>query len=333
MAGLATPEARIAFSFGATSLHAHLLTKTLVCRFYFQFPLAIHVLQNLATLFYIETQRAFDKVDLGPYSWERGQQLVVPSLLLAGSSWLWTSSLEGLAMPYFESFYSWNSVLVLVIGGFLLKHRGSAHRGVFSVLGLALCTAVAANLHLAVDGPSLFYGGAAAVCQAAAWIWLEKLTATISTMEITYITSFNSLLLFFLCDLVKGDIRESLMFMMSASDIPFYFFMMCFLLTSVRLNFQRIECLAATGSLTTAVITNIKTALQMILSYYLGAQKFYDFWGGHPDSVHWLALLGTIVFAYIYVRQRTVQQSAKPYGLAAEMAVFGAFSFAMLVFG
>ncbi|VDO21207.1 unnamed protein product [Heligmosomoides polygyrus] len=68
------------------------------------------------------------------------------------------------------------------------------------------------NLELSLDQYSLFYGVLASILQAAAYLQFESLSHTYQAMEMLYMHSFNSLIVFLIADVVQvraktGDVQ------------------------------------------------------------------------------------------------------------------------------
>ncbi|VDL73773.1 unnamed protein product [Nippostrongylus brasiliensis] len=165
-----------------STIFCSLVGKVVVTRFFFDYPVVILMLQMATTLFAIELLRVLGVVKLAPYSFDKGRHCFVPSILLCIAQWLTVVAFEGIGMPAFES----------------VKR---------SVL----------NFELSLDQYSLFYGLLASVLQAAAYLQFENLSHNYQAMELLYMHSFNSLIVFLVADVVQDEIRDAFMYMMTSA--------------------------------------------------------------------------------------------------------------------
>ncbi|CAJ0932629.1 unnamed protein product, partial [Mesorhabditis belari] len=297
---LESNEAKSAFLYAGASLCTHLIAKVVVNRLFFDYPIVILMLQHAAALLLIEVARVTSLIKLTPYSLDRGRHLFLPSVLLSVSSWLSVASLEGIGMPVFDSVKRMTAIFVLVGGGFVLKRNWSEQKNALSIVVISLATALTVNFDLNMDRFSLFYGLIAAITQAIAYLQLEVLSATFPPIELLYMHSFNSLVVFLLADVIQDEVRDAFMYMMTSANGLFTCLLLILLISGLFLNFTMMHCISTNGALTTAITSNIRAAIQIMIAYYSWVHLFYDVM---PTFIHWIGLFLALGFAVVLYRK------------------------------
>ncbi|VDK47762.1 unnamed protein product, partial [Cylicostephanus goldi] len=187
----------IAALYVGTTLFCSLVGKIVVTRFFFDYPVVILMLQMATTLFVVELLRVLGIVKLSPYSFEKGRHCFLPSILYCIAQWLTVVAFEGIGLPAFESVKSSRfAPLIILLGTNALTRQARLDH-------TQLIVPIPVNFELSLDQYSLFYGVLAAVLQAAAYMQFESLSHTYQAMELLYMHSFNSLIIFLIADIVQ----------------------------------------------------------------------------------------------------------------------------------
>lgn len=164
--------------FVAASVFCSLMSKIMVTRYFFDYPVVILMMQSAATLFVIEVTRySFSKkfarsgildkfqctmfyteprnsefkrisrvlgiLKVAPYCFEKGRHIVIPSILYTISQWITVASFEGIAMPNFDSVKRLTPILILV--GLAARNRQQRvdQNKTFIIIGLSIASAFA----------------------------------------------------------------------------------------------------------------------------------------------------------------------------------------------
>ena len=118
-------------------------------------------------------------------------------------------------------------------------------------------------MEMSIDRFSLFYGLVAALFQAVAYVQFEQLSQNFPAVEMLYIHSFNSLLVFLVADIIQDEIRDAFMYMMTSAHPLFTFVFVVLLLSALPLQFATFLCIEMNGALNTQVISNVRSCVQV----------------------------------------------------------------------
>ncbi|KAK5972379.1 hypothetical protein GCK32_001423 [Trichostrongylus colubriformis] len=299
---LLTPAVRSAAFYVGSTVFCSLMSKVVVTRLFFEYPLVIIMLQMATTLFIVELLRVFGVVKMSPYSFEKGRHCFLPSILLCFAQWLTVVALS-IGMPAFESVKR-ITPLVILLGANAVSRQGRVdHFQLAGVAAFSFSSFLTVNLEFPLDQYSLFYGLLAAVLQGAAYLQFESLSHTFQAIELLYMHAFNSLIVFLIADIVQDEIRDGFMYMMTTSHPLFASAFAVLLLSGVLLQFATFVCIEHHGALNTQIISNIRVTFQIFIAYFLSLYVFYDV---PPDVLNYLGLLLTIAAAYHVYSRRNI---------------------------
>ncbi|CAD6195144.1 unnamed protein product [Caenorhabditis auriculariae] len=305
---LQSAAVRSSIGYVAASTFWSLMAKILVTRFFFDYPLVILMLQTTATLLIVEVLRVLGVLKLAPYSFEKGRHVFVPSLMLSVAQWISVASFEGIGLPSFDSIKRFSPFFVClgmaVFGRGQQNQRIDANRTLIA-LGISFAASVTVNLEMSLDRYSLFYGLAAAALQAGALLQFEGLLQNLSSFDILYMHSFNSLVMFLLADIVQDEIRDAFMYMITAAHPTFGGVFALLLIAGIIFQWSLFYCLEKTSALDLQIVSNVRAAFEIFVAYYLSVYLFYDV---SPGLTNWIFLFATLGGAVYYFKVQTNDQ-------------------------
>ncbi|CAJ76931.1 uncharacterized protein CELE_JC8.12 [Caenorhabditis elegans] len=286
--------------FVAASVFCSLMSKIMVTRYFFDYPVVILMMQSAATLFVIEVTRVLGILKVAPYCFEKGRHIVIPSILYTISQWITVASFEGIAMPNFDSVKRLTPILILV--GLAARNRQQRvdQNKTFIIIGLSIASAFAVNLDLSVDRYSLMYGLVGAILQAAAFVLFEEHLQNYNYTEVLYMHSFNSLVFYLLADMVRDELRDAFMYMITSAHPLFIIVFAVSMFAGVLFHFTTFSCLEKNGPLNMQIVSNVRAVVETFLAYYLSVYLFYDV---YPGVLNWAFLAVTFVAARALVNR------------------------------
>uniref|UniRef100_A0A8R1HY32 Uncharacterized protein n=1 Tax=Caenorhabditis japonica TaxID=281687 RepID=A0A8R1HY32_CAEJA len=285
------------------------MTKIMVTRFFFDYPVVILMMQSAATLFVIEVSRVIGILKVAPYCFEKGRHIVVPSILYAMSLWITVGSFEGIAMPNFDPVKRLTPILILV--GLAVRSRTQKldQNRCLIIVGLAIASSVAVNLDFSIDRYSFFYGFSGAILQAIALILFEEHLQNYSYTEVLYMHSFNSLVFYLLADIIRDELRDAFMYMITAAHPLFIIVFIISMIAGIILQFSAFSCLEKNGALNIQIVSNVRAVAETFIAYYLSIYLFYDVYIG---VINWIFLAVTIVAARLLCSRDSEPDLVKP---------------------
>ncbi|WKY03661.1 hypothetical protein Q1695_004985 [Nippostrongylus brasiliensis] len=298
---LLTPVVRSGALYVGSTIFCSLVGKVVVTRFFFDYPVVILMLQMATTLFAIELLRVLGVVKLAPYSFDKGRHCFVPSILLCIAQWLTVVAFEGIGMPAFESVKRLTPLMILLGANALSRQSRLDHMQLAGVAGISFTSLMAVNFELSLDQYSLFYGLLASVLQAAAYLQFENLSHNYQAMELLYMHSFNSLIVFLVADVVQDEIRDAFMYMMTSAHPLFTGAFAMLMFAGILFQYSMFVCIEHNGALNTQILSNIRAAVQVFFAYFLSIYLFYDV---SPGLLNFLALFGVVSVAYYTYKHR-----------------------------
>ncbi|RCN50459.1 hypothetical protein ANCCAN_03482 [Ancylostoma caninum] len=299
---LLTPAVRSSILYVGSTLFCSLVGKVVVTRFFFDYPVVILMLQMATTLFIVEFLRVLGIVKLSPYSFEKGRHCFLPSILYCVAQWLTLVAFEGIGLPGFESVKRFAPLAILLGTNAISRQSRLDHIQLIGVAGISFTSFLAINFELSLDQFSLFYGLVAAVLQAAAYMQFENLSHTYQAMEMLYMHSFNSLIVYLVADIVQDEIRDAFMYMMTSAHPLFGASFAVLLVSSIFFQYATFACIEQNGALTTQILSNVRAAFQIFIAYFLSMYLFYDV---SPGFLNYLGLFCTGGAAYYLYKQRS----------------------------
>ncbi|CAI5447085.1 unnamed protein product [Caenorhabditis angaria] len=294
MRSLKTTSGRSLILFILASTFCSIMGKVIVTRFFFDYPIVILMMQTASTLFVIEISRILGILKVPPYSFEKGRQIFIPSLLYTLAQWVTVASFEGIAMPNFDSVKRFTPLLILIFISLRGRQQKLDPNRTLMILGLCFATSVAVNLELAMDRYSFLYGVFGAGLQAAALILFEENMVNFSATEMLYLHSFNSLVFYLMADIVQDEIRDAFMYIITAAHPLFIVVFLINLLAGIIFHFTIFKCLEHNGAVKLQIFSNIRCVFETFIAYYMGFYLFYDV---SPGIINWLFLIFTCLGA------------------------------------
>ncbi|CAJ0604108.1 unnamed protein product [Cylicocyclus nassatus] len=192
--------------------------------------------------------------------------------------------------------------LVILLGTNALTRQARLdHTQLIGVAAISFTSFLTVNFELSLDQYSLFYGVLAAVLQAAAYMQFESLSHTYQAMELLYMHSFNSLIIFLIADIVQDEIRDAFMYMMTSAHPLFGGAFAILLISGIFLQYTMFSCIEQNGALTTQILSNVRAAFQIFVAYFLSLYLFYDV---SPGFFNYVGLVCTFGAAYYLYSQR-----------------------------
>ncbi|EFO91743.1 hypothetical protein CRE_10283 [Caenorhabditis remanei] len=285
---------RSMITFVFATVFCSLMAKIMVTRYFFDYPVVILMMQSAATLFVIEVARVLGILKVAPYCFEKGRHIVIPSILYTISQWITVASFEGIAMPNFDSVKRFTPILILIGLAARCRQQKVDQNRTFIIIGLSIASAFAVNLDFSIDRYSLMYGMVGAVLQAAALILFEEHLQTYNYTEVLYMHSFNSLVFYLLADMVRDELRDAFMYMITSAHPLFIIVFAISMLSGVLFHFTAFSCLEKNGSLNMQIVSNIRAVAETFFAYYLSIYLFYDV---YPGVLNWAFLAITLAAA------------------------------------
>lgn len=111
--------------------------------------------------------------------------------------------------------------------------------------------------------------------------------------------SFNSLVFYLLADMVRDELRDAFMYMITSAHPLFIIVFrklqllsahsspslpVISMLAGIIFHFTTFSCLEKNGSLNTQIVSNVRAVTETFLAYYLSIYLFYDV---YPGVVNW----------------------------------------------
>ncbi|KAK0400059.1 hypothetical protein QR680_003334 [Steinernema hermaphroditum] len=263
--------------YGIVSLIASTLNKIVMTKFFFDYPIVIAMLQMALTLIAIEVLRFTDKIKVLPYNFQRGRDMLVPSLLYSLSAYFSLNSLEGITMPLFPAIKRFCPMAVLAFSCYLLRNHRPSNQMIAGVFAVSMGSAFACFYEFSLDQWSLLYGIAAFCMQGASFLLIENLSTQYTTADLIYMNSFNSLVFFLLADLIQDELRDSFMYFITSSSPLFSICLISLIVFGVLMHCFAILCICKTNALNTAIVGNVRAAVQTFVAYSISVYLFYDY--------------------------------------------------------
>ncbi|KHJ85968.1 hypothetical protein OESDEN_14295 [Oesophagostomum dentatum] len=129
----------------------------------------------------------------------------------------------------------------------------------------------------------------------------ESLSHTYQAIEMLYMHSFNSLIIYLIADIVQDEIRDAFMYMMTSAHPLFGGAFAVLLISGILLQYAMFSCIEHNGALTTQILSNVRAAFQIFIAYFLSTYLFYDV---SPGILNYIGLLCTGGAAYYLYNQR-----------------------------
>ncbi|GMS95914.1 hypothetical protein PENTCL1PPCAC_18089, partial [Pristionchus entomophagus] len=301
-----SPAAKSALAFAGASFITGIIAKILITKMFFDYPIVILMIQMATVLFTIELLRVFGVLKLAPYTFDKGRHLFLPSILMSISSWLSVSAYEGIGLPLFDPIKRFTPLLILGVATFIYRKQHRLDRNaLIALIGVSVLSSMAVNFELAMGRFSLFYGLFAGLLHAAAFVQFESLSDTFSPLEMMYMHSFNSLVVFLLADIVQDEIRDAFMYVMTSSNKSFVFLFILLMFLGLALQYTTFHCIGANGALVTQVVSNGRAVLQVMFAYYSASYLFYDL---YPGWINWISFFGTAGSIYYFFQKYDFEQ-------------------------
>ncbi|GMT24747.1 hypothetical protein PFISCL1PPCAC_16044, partial [Pristionchus fissidentatus] len=309
---LQSPAAKSAITYAGASLVTGIIAKILITKMFFDYPIVILMLQMATVLFSVELLRVFGVLKLAPYTFDKGRHLFLPSILMSISAWLSISAYEGIGLPLFDPIKRLTPLLVLGVATFVYRKQQRLDREtLLAVIGVSLLSSIAVNFELGMGRFSLFYGLIAGLLHAAAFVQFESLSENFSPLEMMYMHSFNSLVVFLIADIVQDEIRDAFMYVMTSSNKTFVFLFIILMVLGLAIQYTTFHCLGTNGALVTSIVANGRDVFQVMFAYYTSAYLFYDL---YPGITNWISFFGTAGSIYYFFRKYDIEQlKATPY--------------------
>ncbi|KAK0400058.1 hypothetical protein QR680_003334 [Steinernema hermaphroditum] len=195
--------------YGIVSLIASTLNKIVMTKFFFDYPIVIAMLQMALTLIAIEVLRFTDKIKVLPYNFQRGRDMLVPSLLYSLSAYFSLNSLEGITMPLFPAIKRFCPMAVLAFSCYLLRNHRPSNQMIAGVFA--------------------------------------------------------------------DELRDSFMYFITSSSPLFSICLISLIVFGVLMHCFAILCICKTNALNTAIVGNVRAAVQTFVAYSISVYLFYDY--------------------------------------------------------
>ncbi|KAF8372604.1 bus-12, partial [Pristionchus pacificus] len=301
-----SPAAKSALIFAGASFITGIIAKILITKMFFDYPIVILMLQMATVLFSIELLRVFGVLKLAPYTFDKGRHLFLSSILMSISSWLSVSAYEGIGLPLFDPVKRLTPLLVLGVSTFIYRKQQRLDRNaLIALVGISFLSSIAVNFELTMGRFSLFYGLIAGLLHAAAFVQFESLSDTFSPLEMMYMHSFNSLVVFLLADIVQDEIRDAFMYVMTSSSKTFVFLFIFLMVLGLAIQYTTFHCIGTNGALVTSIVANGRAVFQVMFAYYTSSYLFYDL---YPGLINWMSFLGTAGSIYYFFQKYDLDQ-------------------------
>uniref|UniRef100_A0AC34GS10 Sugar phosphate transporter domain-containing protein n=1 Tax=Panagrolaimus sp. ES5 TaxID=591445 RepID=A0AC34GS10_9BILA len=275
---------------GGISILNSLFNRIIMTKFFFDYPIVILMLQMAVTLFSIEIARLFNWIKLPAYTFQRGKDMFLPSVLYALSTYLGMNCLDGIAMPLFPPIQRFCPLIVIAVGAYLHRQSFPNRQTLLLIEILCIGGALSCFYELSIDMWSIVYGIGALVMHAVALVMIERLHENFpSTLDLVYMNSFNCLCLFLIADLVQDEIRDAFMYMITSMTMLFVTCLTALVFIGVAFHTALFYCTTHASALHASIVQNISGALQIFVAYALSVYLFYDL------APTWTNILGVII--------------------------------------
>ncbi|KAI6240859.1 UDP-sugar transporter-like protein [Aphelenchoides fujianensis] len=302
---LRSPIFRSMAIFGLIATGNLLFTRILTTKFFFDYPIVILMIQMALTLFTIETARLFNVIKLPAYTFQRGRDLLTPSLFFSISSYLSLNCLDGSTMPIFPFVQRFAPLAIIAFLSYWHKKQRFQRNGVLIIGTICLGSAFSSIYEWSIDLWSWNYAFLALVLHALTLIHIERLQEQYSsTIELIYLNSFNCLCLFLVADLIQDEIRDSFMYIVTSTT---WLFASCFFTLIVLgslFHAALFYCIAQAGAVHTSIMNILAGGIQLFIAYGLSIYLFYDL---YPTWTNIIGVTMTVATAlYYYFKHKPI---------------------------
>ncbi|KAI6215162.1 hypothetical protein M3Y94_00353000 [Aphelenchoides besseyi] len=285
--------------FGLISTVNSLFTRILTTKFFFDYPIVILMIQMALTLFTIETARLFNIIKLPAYTFQRGRDLITPSLFYTISSYLSLNCLDGSTMPIFPFVQRFAPLAIIAILTYWHKKQRFHRNGVMIIGAICVGSAFSSIYEWSIDLWSWNYAQLTLVLHALTLIHIERLHEQYSsTIELIYLNSFNCLCLFLVADLIQDEIRDSFMYLVTSTT---WLFASCFFTLIVIGSFFHAAlfyCVSQAGAVHTSIMNILAGGIQLFIAYGLSIYLFYDLYPTWTNIIGVILTSGTALYYY-----------------------------------
>ncbi|VDD94045.1 unnamed protein product [Enterobius vermicularis] len=271
--------------YGVTSLLAALLHRSVMSFYFFDFPVAVLIVQTVVLL----------------------------SVLEFASIYLSLHATEGLVMPQFASVKAFLPIAVQIASVWLYRRSSLPPSLTAAVVGLSFGCCLTNLLDPVFDAWSIIYGIAAIAMQAGSLIIFQDLLQKISFSELLYYNCFNSFITLLVIDIVQDEIRDSVFFIFTSSTWSFVICLASVVVMGIAVQCFTIACLQNAGALALCVVGSVRSALQVYFAHFFAITIYYDL---APGFENFAGLVMTIVcgaiLAYQFYQNRLNRPSQWP---------------------
>ncbi|KAL3119100.1 hypothetical protein niasHT_003883 [Heterodera trifolii] len=297
--------------YGGVSLVNGLLSRIVMTKFFFDYPIVLVIFHMALTLSLIELGRLIKLFKVQPYTFYRGKDVFVPSLLYSLSQYILLNSLDGITLPLFPFIQKFFVLLVIPCYVLLLHRQRPSVQTLIVLFCVCVGSALSSVYELNFDPWALAYSLLALLMLTISLVLMERLhNQNNSALELIYMNSFNCLCLFLLADIVQDEIRDAYMYMQTSTSPVFYVCLLSLIVVGALCHAVLIHCITTANTLNTAIVHNFTAAIQVLVAYALSIEVFYD---TEPD---WNNIFGVILTmaatAFYFISER--DRELKPQG-------------------
>ncbi|KAI3418910.1 hypothetical protein GPALN_008008 [Globodera pallida] len=291
--------------YGGVSLVHGLLSRIVMTKFFFDYPIVLVIFHMALTLCLIELGRLIKLFKVQPYTFYRGKDVFLPSLFYSLSQYILLNSLDGITLPFFPFIQKFFALLVVPCYVLFLHRQRPSVQTLIVLFCVCIGSAMSSVFEVNLDLWGLAYSMLALLMLTVSLVMMERLHNQNNTaLELIYMNSFNCLCLFLLADIVQDEIRDAYMYMQTSTTPVFYVCLLSLIVVGALCHAVLIHCITTANTLNTAIIHNCSAAIQVLVAYSLSIEVFYD---TEPD---WNNIFGVVlamsatIFYFISSRDR-----------------------------
>ncbi|KHN82136.1 Solute carrier family 35 member D3 [Toxocara canis] len=278
--------------------------RIIMTKFFFDYPTLICIAQMAATSLALELLKLFKLLSIQPYTFERAKEMFLPSFLYTFSAYISMNAIEGISMPMFVPIECFCPLAILLFTSFVLRRSFPSTSFLCTIFIICLGSSTANVFQFEWERWSYLFGVAALVMQAASFVMIENLSQHYSALDLLYVNSFHSLALFLFADFFEDEIRDAVMFCLTNASVTFVIVFAVVVLLGILVQLSSFYCISYASSLVLAVTADVRSSLQVFISYLFSVYAFYDIIPGVSNAIGLLMTLGaSIVLFRVNIQQ------------------------------
>lgn len=280
-----------------------ILNKLIIARFFFDYPTVLLMFQMAAVLFGIELGRIVGIFKIGPYTFDKGKDVLCPSMLYSLHMYFSLTALEGMSLPIYGALKRFLPLLLCGASTAFLKKPAQSKRAFLGILLVSVGSAMASVYEWSLDGWSILYASFSLSLSVVYMSQFEKAAATTSynCLEIIYLNAFNGLVFFLIADMVQDEIRDAFMYFLTSGSVLFWWCFTGVVGIGLVMNVSFLYCIHNISAVDTGMANSVKMAGQTAVTAMFSLFLLFDI---QPSFYNLVGCTITGVGALIYCTER-----------------------------